>query len=180
MKKIRYNLAGTRKIDRRAFALTLAVLGLAVVFFNAVTFFSLARQQKLGRAEKSEIRFAAAKLENLRQEMLQRQIGIDVLKKTWEQKLAYANFMIGRKSFSFIARLNFIEKICSAGMSIRQLDLTNDASGRVEMTVSALAQNELLGLYKKLLPHELIIDNENQMTESYQAKLSFRMADEKK
>ena len=53
-------------------------------------------------------------------------------------------------------------------------------AGRMKMTVNALAQNELLGLYKKLLPYELVIGNENQTAENYQANLSFRISDEKK
>ena len=97
-----------------------------------------------------------------------------------EKKLAFANFLIARKSFSFIARLDFLEKTCGAGMSVRQLSLANEPAGRVQMTVSALAQNELLRFYKKLLPYGLTIANENQMVENYQANLSFRMEDEKK
>jgi len=65
MRKIKYNLAGTRKIDTRAFALTLAVLALATVLLNAVTLFNLGRQHGQRRAEKSEIRFVALKLESM-------------------------------------------------------------------------------------------------------------------
>jgi hypothetical protein len=48
------------------------------------------------------------------------------------------------------------------------------------MTVNALAQNELLRLYKKLLPYDLVIGKENQTAENYQANLNFRIVDEKK
>ena len=65
-------------------------------------------------------------------------------------------------------------------MRVRQLSMVNEPAGRMQMTVSALAQNELLGLYKKLLPYELVIVNENQTAENYQASLSFRIKDEKK
>ena len=178
MRKIKYNLAGTRKIDTRDFALTLAVLALAVVLLNAVTLFNLARQHGQRRAEKSEIRFAALKLESMQQKTLRRQAEIAAWKKTWERKLAFDNFLIGRKSFSFIARLNFLENILSAGMRVRQLSIANETAGRMKLIVSALAQNELLEFYKKLLPYELVIANENQMAENFQAKLSFRMKDE--
>jgi hypothetical protein len=180
MRKINYNLAGTRKIDTRAFALTLGMLCLAVVLLNAVTIFNLARQHRQSRAEKNEIRFVALKLQNLQQKTLRQQKEIAVWKKAWEQKLAFANLLIGHKSFSFIDRLNFLEKICSAGMRVRQLGLANEPTGWIQMTVSALAQNELLRFYKKLLPYELVIANENQMTENYQANLSFSIKDEKK
>jgi preprotein translocase subunit YajC len=54
MRKIYYNLARTRKIDVRAFALTVTVIFLAIVMFNAITIFNLARQQRQSHAEKNE------------------------------------------------------------------------------------------------------------------------------
>lgn len=180
MRKINYNLAGTRKIDARAFALTVAIIFLAVVLFNGITILNLARQQRQSRNEKKEIRFIVQKLEELNQKTLQQQKEIAVWKKTWDQKLTFANFLIERKCFSFIFRLDFLEKVCSAGMRIRQLSIVNEPAGRMQMTINALAQNELLGLYKKLLPYELVIANENQTAENYQTNLSFKIKDEKK
>lgn len=180
MRKIYYNLARTRKIDTRAFALTVAVIFLAVVLFNSITIFNLARQQRQSRDEKKEIRFAALKLEGLQQKTLRQQKEIDVWKKTWEQKLAFANSLIERKCFSFIFSLNFLEKVCSSGIRITQLSIVNEPAGRMQMTINALAQNELLGLYKKLLPYDLVIANENQTAENYQTNLSFKIKDEKK
>jgi hypothetical protein len=179
MRKIHYNLAGNRKINTRAFALAMAVIFLAVVIFSAVTIFNLARLQRQSRDEKKEIRFASLKLEGLQQKALQQQNEIDVWKKTLEQKLAFANFLIERKRFSFIARLNFLEKICSPGMRVRQLSIVNEPAGRMQIDINALAQNQLLGLYKTLLPYELVIANENQTAENYQANLSFSIKDEK-
>ena len=180
MRKINYNLARTRKINTGAFALTVAVIFLAVVMFNAITIFNLTRQQRQSRVENKEIRFAALKLEGLQQKTMRQQKEIDVWKKTWEQKLAFANSLIERKCFSFIFRLNFLEKVCSTGIRVRQLSIVNAPADRMQMTINALAQNELLGLYKKLLPYDLVIANENQTAENYQANLSFRIKDEKK
>jgi hypothetical protein len=179
MRKINYNLAATRKIDARAFALIMAVIFLAVVLFNGITILNLARQQRQSRAEQKEIRFSAQKLEELHQKTLQQQKKIIDWKKTWNQKLTFANFLIERKYFSFIFRLNFLEKVCGAGMRIRQLSIVNEPAGRMAMSINALAQNELLGLYKKLLPYELVIAAENQTAENYQANLSIKIKDEK-
>jgi hypothetical protein len=179
MRKIYYNLAGTRKIDTRSFALTAAVLFLAVILFNAFTFFNLARQQRLNREEKKEIRYVALKLEELNQITQRHQNEILSMKKTLKKKLAFANSLIEHKCFSFILRLDFLEKVCSAGMRINQLKIANDLTGRMRMTVNALAQNQLLELYKKLLPYELAITNENQSEENYQVNLSFKIKDEK-
>jgi cell division protein FtsL len=180
MRKINYNLARFRKIDTRAFALIVAVILLAAIIFNAITIFNLASQHRQSRNEKKEIRFAALKLEKLQQKTLRWQKEIAVWKKTWAQKLAFANALIERKCFSFIFRLNFLEKICSAGLRVRRLSIGNDPAGRMQMTVDALVQNELLGLYKKLLPYELVISSENQTAENYRANLGIKIKNEKK
>jgi hypothetical protein len=180
MRKINYNLAATRKIDIRTFALRVSILFLVVVLFNAMTIFNLSRQQRQSRVEKKEIGFIAQKLEVMNKKTLRYQEKIDTWEKAWNQKLAFANSLIERKCFSFISRLNFLEKVCSGSMRIRQLNITNDPAVQMQMVVNALAQNELLGLYKKLLPYELVIGNENQTAENYQANLSFRIKDEKK
>ncbi|MEI6614723.1 MAG: hypothetical protein WCL37_07480, partial [Chrysiogenales bacterium] len=177
MRKINYNLAGTRKIDARVFALIVAIIFLAAILFNSITILNLVHQQRQNRAEKNEIRFSAQKMEGLNQKTLQQQKEIDIWKKTWNRKLVFANSLIERKYFSFIFRLDFLEKVCSGGMRIRQLGIVNEPAGRMQMTINALAQNELLGLYKKLLPYELAIANENQSVENYQANLSFKIKD---
>jgi hypothetical protein len=96
MRKINYNLAATRKIDVRAFALNLSILFLAVFMFNAITIFNLARQQRQSHAEKKEIRFIVQELEVMNQKALQQQKQINAWKKAWTPKLAFANFLIGR------------------------------------------------------------------------------------
>jgi hypothetical protein len=180
MRKINYNLAGTRKIDRRAFALNLGVLLLALVLLNAATISNLARLQSQSRAEKKEIGSLAKKMSVMNQRTVQRQDKIAVLQKTWNQQLAFANSLIMRKCFSFVARLNFLERICGDGIIVRQLGIANEAEGRITMAVNALSQKELIVLYKKLLPYKLGIASETQSVENYQANLSFRMEDEKK
>jgi hypothetical protein len=180
MRKINYNLAATHKIDARAFAGRAALIVLALVILNGVTIFNLARQQRQSHAEKNEIRFVGQKMAALNQKTLQQQNEIAAWKTKWSPKLAFANTLIEHKSFSFISRLNFLEKNLSAGMHIRQLKIANEPAGRIQMTINALGQNELLKLYKKLLPYELVIASENQTAENYQASLSFRIKDEKK
>jgi hypothetical protein len=180
MRKINYNLAGTRKIDGRAFALTLGALLLALVMLNAVTVFNLARLKGQSRAEKNGIGSLAKKSAAMDQRMLKQRNKIAIWKKTWNRPLAFANSLITRKSFSFDARLDFLERVCGAGIRVRQLGIVNEPAGRITMAVSAMAQNDLMALYKKLLPYKLVISRENQSAENYQANLSLRMEDEKK
>jgi len=179
MKKIHYNLARNRKINGRAFAAILGVLLLALVALNGVTAANLVRLQRQQRLEENEIKPMARKMEINKQQMLEYRKKIAVWKKTGFRELAFANSLIQQKSFSFSARLNFLEKVLGPGIRVHSLSIANDAQGLVTLTITALAQNQLMALYKKLLPYELVIAHENQSRESYQAKLSFRMEDEK-
>lgn len=180
MKRIRYNLAARRKINAPAFALILAAIGLAALLLSAAAAFNLARQHERRRAENGGTPALNQRLERLQDQEQRQHQAIVLLKKSWQRPLTFANRLIARKAFSFIARLDFLEKACSAGMRVRQLSLANDVSGRMQMIVSALAQNELLAFYKKLLPFGLVIAGENQLSEYYQASLSIRIPDEKK
>jgi len=180
MRRITYNLASDRKIDRRAFSLVLGALALALVVLNAATVFNLSRLGRPDSAVEQEIGSLSRKMAALQQTELERQQQIAAWKKTWNRQLALANALIARKRFSFVARLDFVEKVCGPGTSVRHLAMANEAAGKLSLAVSALAQNQLMGLYKKLLPYKLVIANENQADESYHANLSFRMEDEKK
>lgn len=180
MRRINYNLAAERRIDGRAFALSLSVLVLALVLLNTATLLNLARLQRQNRADQREIASLAQHVAGLEQDRAKQKTKIAAWQKTWRRPLAAANTLIAHKCFSFIARLNFLESICGAGIRVRQLTIVNEPAGKVTMAVSALAQNQLMGLYKKLLPYNLAIARESQSEESYQANLSFRMEDEKK
>lgn len=180
MKKINYNLAVRRKIDGRAFALTLAVLLLALVMLNGITLWNLARLQSQDRAEKTAIGSISQKMAAMNQRTLEQRNEIAAWQKAWNPQLAHANALIMRKCFSYCMRLDFLERVCGAGMRVRQLTILNEPAGRITMAVSAMAQNQLVALYKKLLPYQLVIAQENQSAESYQASLNFRMEDEKK
>jgi hypothetical protein len=180
MRKINYNLAVRRKIDGRAFAMTLGVLVLALVLFNAVTLWNLARLQGQSRAEKMAIGSLSQRMAALSQRTQEQRNRITAWQKTWNPQLAYANALIMRKCFSYCARLDFLERTCGAGMRVLKLTIVNEAAGRITIAVSARAQNQLIALYKKLLPYNVVIAQENQNAESYQANLNFRMEDEKK
>jgi hypothetical protein len=180
MRKLNYNLAAARKIDGRAFAMILSALLLALLLINALTVVNLARLRHRDRAENGERGSIARKTEDLDRQTRTQQELIAGWRKAWNGQLVFANSLIVRRRFSFIARLNFLEKILSGSMRVRHLGIVNEQAGRITMNVSALAQDELMALYKKLLPYELVITHENQGAESYLANLSFRVEDEKK
>jgi hypothetical protein len=179
MSKIIYNLAATRKIDGRSFAFRASILVLSTLLLTGVAIFNLARQQEKNRAEKTESGLIERQVIE-RQRLIQLQTAeIAAWKKNWSKELAAANALIGRKVFSFVARLDFLEKISSPGIRISHIALVNESTGRISMTIAAPSLKELFALYKKLAPYELVIANETQTTDEYRANLNFKITNEK-
>jgi hypothetical protein len=179
MKKINYNLAGSRRIHSRAFALRAGLLLLASLLLGGLTVANLLRLQEKSRIENSETRLLASRLEKMNHLGALRQKEIAAWKNIWQSELATANRLIERKSFSFVARLDFLEKVFTPGIRTRQLTLVNEPGGQVSMSISAKSLKELFALYKKLAPYDLVISSETQALDEYQVNLQFKIGNEK-
>lgn len=179
MKKINYNLAGRRKIAPGAFALRAGLLLLASLLLGGLTAANLLRLHEKNRVEKNETGLLASRLQAMNRLGAQRQQEIAARKNIWQNELAAANRLIERKSFSFVARLDFLERTFSPGLRIRQLSLVNEAGGQLAMTISAQSLKELFALYKKLAPYDLAISSETQTLDDYQVNLLCKISNEK-
>ncbi|MCJ7523743.1 MAG: hypothetical protein MUP71_00810 [Candidatus Aminicenantes bacterium] len=180
MIKITYNLAATRKIKGWSFAFRAALLVLAIAALSALTIANLGRQLQRNHAEKNESGLLGRQVSEMQNRGLLQTREIAAWKKSRSKELAAANALIGRKVFSFVARLDFLEKISNPGIRIRNITLANESAGRISMSVSARSLKELFALYKELAPYELVIANENQTNDDeYQANLNFKMSNEK-
>jgi hypothetical protein len=179
MKKNNYNLAVGRKLHPGAFALRAGLLLLASLLLGGLTVANLLRLQEKGRVEKSETGLLASRLEEMNRLGALRQQEIAAWKNIWLSELTAFNRLIERKSFSFVARLDFLERTFSPGIRIRQLSLVNEVRGQVAMTISAQSLQELFALYKKLAPYDLVISSETQTPGDYQVNLSFVISNEK-
>jgi hypothetical protein len=179
MKKINYNLARGRKIDPGAFAWRAGLLLLASLLLGGLTVANLLRLHEKNRMEKSETGLLASRLEEMDRLGARRRQEIADRKNIWQNELAAANRLIERKSFSFVARLDFLERTFSPGIRIRQLSVVNEAAGPLAMTISAQSLKELFALYKKLAPYGLAISSETQSLNEYQVNLLCKISNEK-
>ncbi len=179
MKKIAYNLASDRRVDNWTFAWRAAALALASLLLVGLAVANLARQREIDRSAGSSTHLLAGKIDRMREENVRLRGEIDALKKAWTRQLATANRLIEHKSFSFVSRLDFLEKAFRPGLRILQISLVNEASGRVSMTVSAQSLRDLFAFYKNLAPYDLAISNEVQSGDEYHSNLSFRFDHEK-
>jgi hypothetical protein len=179
MKKLPYNLARDRQVNGRAFALRAALLALAALLLGALAVTNLVRRGGQARLDREETGAGKRLLAEIGQESMRMSREIKAWKKSLGPELALANSLILRKSFSFVAQLDFLETASSPGIRVRQLTLKNNAAGRTVMSISARSLKELFAFYKKLAPYELVIASETQTQGEYLVNLSFKVADEK-
>ncbi len=179
MKKIAYNLASDRRVDNLTFAWRAAALALASLLLVGLAVANLAHQRDIDRNAGSSTRLLAEKIDRMQTENGRLRGEIDTLKKAWTRELATANRLIEHKHFSFVSRLDFLEKAFRPGLRILHISLVNEASGRVSMTVSAQSLRDLFAFYKELAPYDLAVSNELQAGDEYHASLSFRFDHEK-
>jgi hypothetical protein len=175
MKKITYNLASDRRVDKRRFAWRAGALAAVTMLLGGLAVANLARQRGIDRSIGERLHLEAERIEKMQAENRLLRAEIDACQKDWSGKLAATNRLIEKKSFSFIARLDFLEKIFHPGARILHVTLANEAGGRVAMTVIAQSLRDLFALYKKLAPYDLVIGNETQAGGEYQVNLSFRI-----
>ena len=179
MKTIRYNLATRPQVNVRAFAGGAAFLVLASLALGGIAVANLARQRVIRQREQSETGMIAGRIDEMKRESRRMRDEIDAWKKKWGPELAADNLLIERKSFSFVSRLDFLEKAFTPGIRILHISLANEATGRIGMVLSAQSLKELFALYKKLAPHDLVISNETQTHDEFQVSLNFAIHDEK-
>ncbi|HUU05818.1 MAG TPA: hypothetical protein VMZ49_08085 [Patescibacteria group bacterium] len=178
MRKITYNLAATRKIKGWTFAFRAAILVLAIAALSAVAISNLGRQLEKNRAEKNESGLIGRQISERQNRSLLQTREITAWKKSLSAELAAANALIERKVFSFVARLDFLEKISRPGIRIRHILLVNENAGRISMTLATRSLKRLFALYKRLAHYELVIANETQTNDEYQANLNFKITNE--
>jgi hypothetical protein len=179
MRKIAYNLAATRKINGRIFIARAAILVLAMLLFSGAAIGNLIRQHEKKLLEKKEIGLMGGEINEMNLARARQKEEIAAWQKKLAAELAAANHLIKRKSFSFVSRLDFLEKIFSPGIRLRQLSMINEDTGQVNMTITSDSLKGLFALYKKLAPYGLVIANENQTQEEYQINLYFKLNHEK-
>ncbi len=178
MNPLAYNLARSPQVDRLRFALRAALLLLLALLLGVLAVTNLAGRSGRDRREVEEAGVSRRRLQALADESGRLRREIAAWKKSRGGQLAQANSLIERKSFSFVSRLDFLEKASSPGIRVRSLTLENKSGARIRMAITARTLPELFALYKKLASYELAIASETQTQDEYLVSLSFRMPDE--
>lgn len=178
MNRLTYNLARSPQVDRLRFALRAALLFLLALLLGILAVTNLAERSGRARRDVEAAGAGRSRLQALDDESGRLRREIEAWKQAHGGQLAQANSLIARKSFSFVSRLDFLEKASSPGIRIRNLSLENERAARVRLSITARTLPELFALYKKLAPFELAIASETQTQDEYLVNLSFRLPDE--
>jgi len=179
MKKLPFNLARARQVDGRAFALRAGLLALLALLLAALAVTNLVARRDQARLERAAAGPGRQKFAKMDKNASRLRQEIAAWKKALGPELAAANALIARKSFSFIARLDFLEQASNPGIRVRHIDLANDNADRISMSIAARSLKDLFALYKQLAPYELAITRETQTQDEYLVNLSFKVLDEK-
>lgn len=180
MKKILFNLSEKKRIDRRALAIRITLVLAVSLACNGVGYRALSRHLKKAGNERAESRVAQQKLVDLAWKTRGYQTSISAQKGLWQRKIGFANQLISQKIFSYSDRLGFLEKILPEGTQIQSLAMTGDSANRITLSITAPSFTQLMELYKKFSPFQLLITGESEKDGSFRANLQIAYPDEKK
>lgn len=174
-----YNLARRPRLDVRRYALRLALL------LAAIAAFTLLANLQFSRSAKATDRFPelvdnARTLQQLQQEATQLQTAIKGEKKRWSTHVKWINDLIQRKTYPYLSRLDFLERIMPDGVQVMNLTLSTAPGNALTLTAATTSFPQLLELYHRLSPYHLVINSETHAQGTFQVRLKLEYADETK
>jgi hypothetical protein len=173
---IPYNLARHPQLDRRRFALRLAVLLLAAAALNLLALRQLERVAARNR-QLPALRADARELPRLQGEARRLETDIAGDKRRWEGRVKWSNDLIERKTFDYLGRLDFLERLLPDGVQVTALTLSNRSHRVIALTVATPSFPQLLELYRRLAPYKPVISNESNVQGVYQVMLRVEYPD---
>lgn len=178
MKKIKYNIAKNRKIDRFKFvsvAVVILLIAFLVIYWgiNNIKSASQKKENKLDEMNGFKVRLSDViqKTEEYNQK-------IKKIKKIWQSKVNLSNALISKKSFSFSTRLDKLEQLLPVGTFISTLTIKNNPKSVLNINVVSRSFSNLVEVYKKFAPYNLVITRESIADGSYKANLNVNLSDE--
>jgi hypothetical protein len=174
---IPYNLARRPRLDSRRFALRLALLLAVMAALNLLAVRQLARVTARN-LQMPDLRTRVRALPRLQSEALQLEQAIAQDKQRWGARVKWSNDLIGRKTFDYLGRLDFLERLLPDGVQVAGLVLNGNSRRTIALTVATPSFTQLLELYRRLAPYRPVITNESNVQGTYQVMLRVEYPDE--
>ncbi len=161
MKKIRYNIASQKKINRvRLFSLLVGLLliSLLCIVFGMDRLFDETRQERI---ERKELVLLKDKLMHVSQMMDDNRSEIEEIKKKWDKRVRLSNSMIGGKRFSMLSIFNILEEQIPDGVFLNSVSIKNDSKSGIQLDFVSGSFKRLMDLYRNLARFNLTIIKES-------------------
>ncbi len=179
MKKIRYNIAKNKKID--SFKFTLFSVGVVII---SILFFvfgikNLSHNTKKRQKDLTELRQFKSRLDDISNKSEEYNRKINEIRSKWNKQVVFSNLLISKKSFSFLNKLNVLEDLLPEGVSINEINISNDSKSIVQMTIVAHPFSKSIDVFKRFSMYNLNIKDEKEIDGTYRANLTLKIKDEK-
>jgi hypothetical protein len=166
MKKIRYNIAGEKKLHTRKIFLLSSLLFLLSLACIAAGFWRLSAGTRQQRDEVDELNILRDKSSEVR--------------KKWGKKISFANALIDQKKFSMVEKLNLLEDLIPEGVFLNNLSMANAPKAGIQIGCLSGSFKKLMVLYKNLSGYGLSIKKESVLKDGMvRADLAVKIKNEK-
>jgi Tfp pilus assembly protein PilN len=180
MKKIRYNIAGEKKIHTRKIVLLSSLLFLLSLACIAAGIWRLSAGTRQQRDEVDELNILREKSSDVRKMIAGYQSKIDEVRKKWGEKINFANALIDQKKFSMVKKLNLLEDLIPDGVFLNNLSMVNAPKAGIQIGCLSGSFKKLMVLYKNLSGYGLSIKKESVLKDGMvHADLAVKIRDEK-
>ncbi len=179
MKKIRYNIAKNKKIDSFKFTLFSTGVVIISILFFVFGIKNLSHNTKKRQKDLTELRQVKSRLDDISNKSEEYNRKINEIKSKWNKQVVFSNLLISKKSFSFLNKLNVLEDLLPEGVSINEINISNDSKSIVQMTIVAHPFSKSIDVFKRFSMYNLNIRDEKEIDRTYRANLTLKIKDEK-
>jgi hypothetical protein len=161
MRKIKYNIASQKRVNRLMLILFLTglfLISLLSILLGMNRLFDETRQEGI---ERQELKLLKDKLTDVTQMMSGYQDKIGKISKKWNTRVRLSNRLIARKSFSITEVFNMLEEQIPDDVSLNSVIIKNDAKSGIQLDFVSGSFQNLMELYSRLARFRLAILKES-------------------
>lgn len=178
--KIRYNIADQKKISYvKFFFITLILLVVSLVLIVAGVS-RLSANAKQFRNDREKLQALKDKNDSIKKRESQQNIEMAKTKSKWGKKLLFLNRLIDDKIFSYLDKLDKLEKLLPEGVFVQSINLNPKSNERIQMTIAAVSYQKLLESYKVFFRYNMVVQNQSEANGLFEASIIIRLKNETK
>jgi cell division protein FtsL len=162
MKRISYNIADNKKIDKLKFTFYSAIVVMISLVFLALGIRNLWSIDQQERQQKEQAIQDRLELEKLTQENAQREEKVAKRKVEWKAQVDFSNWLINEKQFSVIGKLELLEKNLPEGAFFTQVNLDRENSSILRIGIAADSLPRLIETYHNFAAYQPEIQDEKE------------------